>query len=155
VLAPHFAEVLSPAVTPKDSLLVASGTSEERVPGSAQGSGRGPAPSVPTVAPEATDEVPLVIPTLRQHARFLSQVSHVPKQEAPVVASPIAIIGISGAFPQARDVQSLWSNLLAGRDCIGEIPASRWDWQTYFGSPETSGNSTSVKWAGVIEDVEM
>src|SRR5436305_4397118 len=74
----------------------------------------------------------------------------------PEYAEPIAIIGMSGAFPQAPDVQSLWRNLLESRDCIGEIPASRWDWQTYFGNPTTSNpNKTNIKWAGVIESVEL
>jgi acyl transferase domain-containing protein/2-polyprenyl-3-methyl-5-hydroxy-6-metoxy-1,4-benzoquinol methylase len=73
----------------------------------------------------------------------------------PVIsATPIAIIGMSGVFPQARDVESLWHNLLEGRDCIGEIPASRWDWQTSFGYPDSSAGQTNIKWAGIIEDVE-
>ena len=74
---------------------------------------------------------------------------------SPAPATPIAIIGMSGMFPQARDVQSLWQNLLAGRDCISTIPPSRWDWQAYFGNPATEANKTNVKWAGVGEGVEM
>jgi polyketide synthase PksN len=69
-------------------------------------------------------------------------------------APPIAIIGMSGCFPLAPDVQSLWHNLLAGRDCIGEIPPSRWDWQTCFGNSTTEVNSTNIKWAGIVDDVE-
>jgi len=50
---------------------------------------------------------------------------------APPAAAddPVAIIGFSGIFPQAADVSSFWANLEAGRDCIGEIPAQRWDWR--------------------------
>src|SRR5436305_8743153 len=59
-----------------------------------------------------------------------------------------------GLFRSAPDVQSLWKNLLEGRDCIDEIPSSGWDWQTYFGNPATETNKTNIKWAGVIEDVE-
>src|SRR5262249_47160472 len=77
-------------------------------------------------------------------------------QMQPRAASPIAIIGISGAFPQAPDVQSLWSNLLAGKDCIGEIPQERWDWQSSFGNPVTANpNKTNVKWAGVMDGIEL
>ncbi|WP_199181286.1 type I polyketide synthase, partial [Chromobacterium alticapitis] len=49
---------------------------------------------------------------------------------APVGASalePIAIIGVSGRFPQAADPDRLWEALLAGRDCIADIPRARWD----------------------------
>src|SRR5437667_3745117 len=73
----------------------------------------------------------------------------------PAMASPIAIIGMSGAFPQAPDVQSFWRNLLEGKDCIGEIPLSRWNGQTSLGSPASAGNATNIKWAGIIEDVEL
>src|SRR5437763_13979 len=61
---------------------------------------------------------------------------------------------MSGAFPQAPDVQSLWHNLLSGRDCISEIPPSRWSWQSYYGDPTTEVNKTNVRWAGVIEGIE-
>ncbi|TMC16615.1 MAG: SDR family NAD(P)-dependent oxidoreductase, partial [Chloroflexi bacterium] len=74
--------------------------------------------------------------------------------KARASGSAIAIIGMSGIFPQASDVQSLWSNLLAGRDCISEIPPTRWDWQSAFGNPAMGGKKTNIKWAGVIEDVE-
>ncbi|TMC17418.1 MAG: hypothetical protein E6J34_18695, partial [Chloroflexi bacterium] len=78
------------------------------------------------------------------------------KAPAPAATSPIAIIGMSGAFPQARDIQSFWSNLLAGKDCIGEIPPSRWDWPTSFSNTAaTEIDKTNLKWAGVIEDVEL
>src|SRR5262249_27128773 len=76
-------------------------------------------------------------------------------RKAPAATEPVAIIGMSGMFPQARDVQSLWSNLLEGKDCIGEIPASRWDWQTYFGNPSNEVNKTNIRWARGMEGVEM
>jgi acyl transferase domain-containing protein len=105
------------------------------------------------VAPEVmTDEVSPGSSSLRQHAR----IGHSAVSPTRARAEPIAIIGMSGCFPQAPDVQSLWSNLLEGKDCIGEIPASRWDWQTYFGNPVTPNpNKTNVKWAGIVEDVEL
>ncbi|TMC15828.1 MAG: polyketide synthase, partial [Chloroflexi bacterium] len=51
-------------------------------------------------------------------------------------------------------IQSFWSNLLAGKDCISEIPASRWDWPTSAGSQEASEQLANVKWAGVMEGIE-
>src|SRR5436305_5593552 len=86
---------------------------------------------------------------------ILNPIAHASEQKASVRVEPIAIIGMSGMFPQAPDVQSLWSNLLAGKDCISAIPASRWDWQTYFGNPATEVNKTNIKWAGTMEGVEL
>ncbi|KYG96802.1 SDR family NAD(P)-dependent oxidoreductase [Paenibacillus polymyxa] len=71
-------------------------------------------------------------------------------QAAP---EPIAIVGMSGVFPMARDVDEFWKNLEEGRDCITEIPEDRWDWKTYYGDPEQEANKTNIKWGGFIEGI--
>ncbi|MFI0463376.1 amino acid adenylation domain-containing protein [Saccharopolyspora sp. 5N102] len=45
--------------------------------------------------------------------------------EAPRGSDPIAIIGMSGRFPGARNVDEFWRQLVEGRDPV--TPASRWD----------------------------
>src|SRR5439155_16965861 len=88
-------------------------------------------------------------------SRVARSLVRMPEQSVSARAEPIAIIGMSGMFPQAPDVQSLWNNLLAGRDCIGEIPPERWDWPTSFGASTTSNpDKTNIKWAGVMEGAE-
>lgn len=39
---------------------------------------------------------------------------------------PIAIVGIGALLPGASDLDSFWSNLVAGKDAVGEIPDARW-----------------------------
>jgi 3-oxoacyl-(acyl-carrier-protein) synthase/acyl carrier protein len=39
--------------------------------------------------------------------------------------SDIAIIGMAGKFPKASDIDAFWENIKTGRNCIGEVPASR------------------------------
>lgn len=46
----------------------------------------------------------------------------------------IAIIGMAGRYPKAKNVRELWENLAQGRDCIGEIPADRYAWRMQHGS---------------------
>ncbi|MCP4401850.1 MAG: hypothetical protein GY801_31690, partial [bacterium] len=46
--------------------------------------------------------------------------------------SSIAVIGMSGQFPQARTLAEFWDNLAHGRDCISEIPAERWSIPRYY-----------------------
>ncbi|MCQ4167726.1 KR domain-containing protein, partial [Tahibacter sp. P2K] len=71
---------------------------------------------------------------------------------APAAAdSTIAIIGMSGRLPLADDADTFWRNLLAGRDCIREVPAERWDWRAIYGDPLTEGDRTRVKWGGFID----
>ncbi|MCT9093803.1 SDR family NAD(P)-dependent oxidoreductase [Streptomyces sp. ASQP_92] len=40
--------------------------------------------------------------------------------------SPIAITGVAGMFPQAATVREFWRNVVAGRDCITEVPDKSW-----------------------------
>ena len=66
----------------------------------------------------------------------------------------IAIIGMSGRFPLARNLEEFWANLRQGRDCITEIPEYLWDWRDYWHpEPRTEGKSYA-KWGGFIEDAD-
>ncbi|HRL21271.1 MAG TPA: amino acid adenylation domain-containing protein [Alcaligenes sp.] len=67
---------------------------------------------------------------------------------------PIAVIGMSACLPMAADLHVFWENLLAGKDCIEEIPAQRWDWRQVFGDPVKDANKTPVKWGGFIQGVD-
>jgi polyketide synthase PksN len=66
---------------------------------------------------------------------------------------PIAIIGMSGCFPQAEDIEAFWHNLVQARDCITEVPADRWDWRDIYGDPTVDANKTKAKWGGFIDGV--
>nr|WP_158700730.1 SDR family NAD(P)-dependent oxidoreductase [Bacillus paralicheniformis] len=66
---------------------------------------------------------------------------------------PIAIIGMSGKFPMASDLDEFWENLQSGKDCIEEIPSDRWDWREYYGDPAKEANKTNIKWGGFIDGV--
>ncbi|HWU91371.1 MAG TPA: beta-ketoacyl synthase N-terminal-like domain-containing protein, partial [Kofleriaceae bacterium] len=65
----------------------------------------------------------------------------------------IAIVGMNGRFPRSPDVDALWQNLVARRDCIDEIPADRWDHQRYF-SADAQPDRTYGKWGGFIDGVD-
>ncbi|MDQ3510412.1 MAG: beta-eliminating lyase-related protein, partial [Pseudomonadota bacterium] len=49
------------------------------------------------------------------------------QQAAPDAEMEIAIVGMAARFPKARNAEELWQNLSTGRDCIAEIPQSRFD----------------------------
>ncbi|MEE6265608.1 SDR family NAD(P)-dependent oxidoreductase [Streptomyces diastatochromogenes] len=73
----------------------------------------------------------------------------------PLVREPIAVIGMSGRYPQADNLDAFWTNLREGRDCIREVPADRWP-LTGFYEPDrrkavASGLSYS-KWGGFLDD---
>jgi len=66
----------------------------------------------------------------------------------------IAIIGISGRYAGAEDLEEFWRALVEGRDLVREIPPERWDLKGFFeedpGLAVESGKSYS-KWGGFIE----
>ena len=88
-----------------------------------------------------------------QHRSRFARTVMLPKSDFRV-SSPIAVVGISGCFPMANDVDEFWQNLVEGKDCITEIPETRWDWQAHYGDPQTETNKTNIKWGGFIDGVD-
>ncbi|HXH39789.1 MAG TPA: beta-ketoacyl synthase N-terminal-like domain-containing protein, partial [Thermoanaerobaculia bacterium] len=67
----------------------------------------------------------------------------------------IAIIGLSGRYPEAIDIEAYWRNLREGKDCIIEVPKERWDWREYFSEDRTQGEGHHYsKWGGFIAGVD-
>src|SRR5262249_16311074 len=69
----------------------------------------------------------------------------------------IAIIGMSGHYPQADSLDTFWSNLEAGRDCIVEIPPERWDYPRYYQPKDGASGKTGgmyCKWGGFLPDID-
>ncbi len=68
----------------------------------------------------------------------------------------IAIIGVSGRYPQARNLDEYRANLESGKDCISEIPDTRWDWGKYYDpNPDKAiEGKMYCKWGGFIEDTD-
>lgn len=46
---------------------------------------------------------------------------------------PIAIVGLAGRYPKARNIRELWENLRQGLDCIEELPADRYQRRLRYG----------------------
>ncbi len=66
----------------------------------------------------------------------------------------IAIIGLSGRYPEAVNLEMYWENLREGRDCIKEVPTERWDWREYFSADRAVAGQHYSKWGGFIEGVD-
>jgi amino acid adenylation domain-containing protein len=63
----------------------------------------------------------------------------------------IAIIGLSGRYPKARNVQEFLENLREGLDCVSEIPKEKWDHSLYFDDEKGKIGKTYCKWGGFID----
>jgi polyketide synthase PksN len=99
------------------------------------------------------DERGEILTGQKQRSRFARTVALTAAKPALTVPEPVAIVGMSGRFPMARDVNEFWRNLTEGKDCITEIPEERWDWREYYGDPGKEENKTNIKWGGFIDGV--
>ncbi|HVU22667.1 MAG TPA: SDR family NAD(P)-dependent oxidoreductase [Opitutus sp.] len=66
---------------------------------------------------------------------------------------PIAIIGMSGRFPQARSIGEMWAILAEGRTAVTEVPAERFDWREFHGDPARDKTKSNGKWMGCLPGV--
>lgn len=66
----------------------------------------------------------------------------------------IAVIGLDGRFPMAKDVFELWRNLKEGKDCITEIPASRWDYLEDYDEQKGAKGKIYTKYGGFLDDID-
>ncbi|HML90294.1 MAG TPA: SDR family NAD(P)-dependent oxidoreductase [Methylomusa anaerophila] len=89
----------------------------------------------------------------RKRSRFASDRTEAqPAKEKG--ALDIAVIGLSGRYPGARDVEEFWQNLKDGKDCITEIPKDRWDYNLYFDEEKGKPGKAYSKWGGFLEGVD-
>lgn len=66
----------------------------------------------------------------------------------------LAIVGLSGKYPESKDIEKFWNNLKNAKNCITEIPKERWDFQDYYSSDQSRRDKTQSKWGGFIADVD-
>ncbi|WP_221178987.1 beta-ketoacyl synthase N-terminal-like domain-containing protein, partial [Pseudomonas brassicacearum] len=64
----------------------------------------------------------------------------------------IAIIGLGGKLPGARDLSEFWRNLLEDKSPVSSIPEDRWSWQAYDGDPEQA-DKTACHRGAFIDDI--
>ncbi|MEV0040060.1 beta-ketoacyl synthase N-terminal-like domain-containing protein, partial [Streptomyces sp. NPDC050804] len=64
----------------------------------------------------------------------------------------IAVVGMAGMFPGAPDLAEFWANILAGKDCVTEVPAHRWDAERYY-APDGDGERTPSRWGGFLPEI--
>jgi len=105
------------------------------------------------LAPASTAAAPFapVVPTVTETVapEQTSRPAHA--AEGPM---EFAIVGLSGQYPQAADLEQYWANLQAGRDCITPIPAQRWNHERFFAEQKNLPGTTYGKWGGFIDGVD-
>jgi acyl transferase domain-containing protein len=67
----------------------------------------------------------------------------------------IAIVGMSGLFPGARDLDTYWENILGGKYSITEVPKDRWNTEIYFDADPKTRDKIYSRWGGFLEPIEF
>ena len=107
--------------------------------------------AAPRKAPVRDASTPAVKPSTGRHLHRRG--ARVPVQ-AQRGAEPIAIVGLSGRYPESADIEAFWHNLREGKDCITEIPKDRWDWRDYYSEDRSAPGCHYSKWGGFISGVD-
>ncbi|WP_394850847.1 alpha/beta fold hydrolase [Pendulispora brunnea] len=103
---------------------------------------RPPAEPRPEVSPAPIDLDSLArqIPLARTIA---SAPVAIPSAPEPF-SNDVAVIGVAGRYPKARNIDEFWRNLREGRDCVEPLPKNRW----------RPAPSDPLRWGGYIDGVD-
>ena len=70
--------------------------------------------------------------------------------------NPIAIVGMASIFPEARNIQEYWQNIVDKIDCITDIPETHWNVEDYYDSnPRTKEDKTYCNMGGFIPAIDF
>jgi len=115
-------------------------------------------PSSPTQPPDPAppssgahlEPLPCMLPT-RQEANGQGSVKGlVPSGRK----AAIAIVGMAGKYPDAKNLTEYWANLVEGKNAIREIPLSRFDVSDYYDADLTQKGKIYCKWLGALDEIE-
>ncbi|MGL5063227.1 MAG: beta-ketoacyl synthase N-terminal-like domain-containing protein [Microcoleus sp.] len=69
--------------------------------------------------------------------------------------SNIAIIGTGALFPQAKNIQEYWENIIGKVDCITDVPTSRWSVGDYYDRDPKAPDKTYSNKGGFIPEIDF
>ncbi|NEZ65368.1 SDR family NAD(P)-dependent oxidoreductase [Leptolyngbyaceae cyanobacterium CCMR0082] len=109
-------------------------------------------PVPPTVPPPAPAS--LSSPSPPEQPLETSVASRDRQPSSPPPPEPIAVVGMSGRYPQAKDLEQFWQNLAVGQNSIREIPRDRWNVDAYFDPNPSTPGKIYCKWLGALDEVD-
>ena len=69
--------------------------------------------------------------------------------------TPIAVIGVSALFPDAKNKGEYWNNIINEVDSIIDVPESRWKIDDYYDPDPTTPDKTYCKRGGFLPDIDF
>ncbi len=69
--------------------------------------------------------------------------------------TPIAVVGMSSMFADAKNLEEFWTNIVQSKDSIVEIPESRWSISDYYDADMNAEDKTYCKVGGFLPDIDF
>ncbi|MCP5002908.1 MAG: thioester reductase, partial [Planctomycetes bacterium] len=95
-----------------------------------------------------------VVSSLHHHIKARRKPHPIVVKGRGVSNDKIAIVGMSGRYPDACNLNQYWDNLVQGRNSIREIPQSRWDVSQYYDPDPAKKRKVYCKWLGMLDDID-
>jgi len=67
---------------------------------------------------------------------------------------PIAIVGMGCRFPGAESPRAFWRLLRGGEDSIREVPADRWNGDSFYDRDPAAPGKMSTRWGGFLKQID-
>jgi acyl transferase domain-containing protein/NAD(P)H-dependent flavin oxidoreductase YrpB (nitropropane dioxygenase family)/NAD(P)-dependent dehydrogenase (short-subunit alcohol dehydrogenase family) len=67
----------------------------------------------------------------------------------------VAIVGMACIFPEAKNIEEYWRNIILGKDCVTEVPDERWNKELYYDPASTADDMSHSKWGGFIPKIDF
>ena len=68
---------------------------------------------------------------------------------------PLAVVGVSALFPGSLDATGFWTDILAGRDLLTDVPATHWLPEDYYDADPKAEDKTYAKRGGFLPHVDF
>jgi len=69
--------------------------------------------------------------------------------------TPVAVIGMSALFADAKNVEEFWTNIIQAKDSITDLPANRWAIEDYYDPDMRAPDKTYCKRGGFLPDIDF
>ncbi|MEN0004066.1 MAG: beta-ketoacyl synthase N-terminal-like domain-containing protein, partial [Bacteroidota bacterium] len=69
--------------------------------------------------------------------------------------TPVAVIGLSAMFADAKNIEEYWTNIIQSIDSIQEVPSNRWLIEDYFDEDQTVPDKTYCKRGGFLPEIDF
>ena len=74
-----------------------------------------------------------------------------PKQQRPA----IAVVGVSALFPGSSNGAGFWSDILAAKDLITDVPETHWLPEDYYDPDPTAPDKTYARRGGFLGEIDF